>query len=133
MTSAPSAVRSILVVEDELLWSRVLERRLRAAGYHVECAPNGAVALGWLQTAPALPDLILTDLFMPIAGGDKLCAGVRENPRLAHLPIVLMSSGDGPEFRELAARFGIFQYLVKPVPIEKLLDTVVAALAAGEL
>jgi CheY-like chemotaxis protein len=130
MTAPPTPPR-ILVVEDEVLWSRVLHHRLKAAGYQVDCAANGAAALGWLRTAQALPDLILTDLMMPVAGGYELCAGVRAHPRLAHLPIVLMSAGDSPESQQQAAHFGIFRYLVKPLPVAQVLATVGAALAAG--
>lgn len=130
--AAPSAVPPcILVVEDDPLLARVLHRRLSDAGYAVEWASNGQVALQVLTTMPDLPDLILTDLLMPGVGGYDLCARVRDTPRLAHLPIVVMTSNDGPEYREPIAALGIFRYLVKPVPLPDLLATVGAAMSAG--
>jgi CheY-like chemotaxis protein len=120
----------ILLVEDEPLWMRVLHRRLTAAGYQVECATNAEIALDWLATAVVLPDLILTDLFMPVADGYDLCAGVRSDPRLAHLPIVVMSSSEGLEFQRSSARFGVFRFLIKPVRMDDVIATVDAALTA---
>src|SRR5690242_21667814 len=93
----PSPAR-ILLVEDEPLWMRVVQRRLVAAGYEVQCATNAEIALAWLESTDRLPDLIITDLFMPGADGYDLCAGVRGNPRVAHLPSVIMSSSEGLEF-----------------------------------
>ncbi|HMA37242.1 MAG TPA: response regulator [Chloroflexia bacterium] len=120
----------VLVVEDELLWLRVLERRLQTAGYTVACAANGRHALTWLATADPLPDVILTDLLMPEIGGYDLSAAIRADARLAHLPIIIMSSLDSAAFREPAAQLGIFRYLTKPLPAEEIVTTIGAALAA---
>ncbi len=120
----------ILVVEDDPLWLGVVERRLTKAGYTVESARNGQVALQWLADTPALPALVLTDLLMPEADGLDLCAGVRSNSHTAHLPIIIMSAIDGVDLRARAAEFGVFRYLTKPVPAVELLLTVDAAMAS---
>lgn len=119
----------ILIVEDEPLWRGVLQHRLTIAGYHVECLANGQVALNWLDHAPELPALILTDLLMPQASGYDLCRGVRNNPRLAHLPIVVMSSMSTRDFQQSAHDLGVFRYLIKPLPATEVVATISAALA----
>jgi len=112
---------------------RVLHRRLIAAGFEVECATNAEIALQWLESTEILPDVILTDLFMPVGDGYDLCAGVRSNPRLAHLPIVVMSSSEGLELQRTGAHFGVFRYLIKPVRMDDVIATIDAALAAHKL
>jgi len=124
--------RRILVVDDEPLWRRVLDRRLRTAGYEVECVANGALALRRLSGVDPLPDLILTDLFMPEAGGYEVCAGVRGNPRLATIPIIMMSSMDSAAYRDPARAFGIADYLVKPLGGAAILAAVHAVLGPAD-
>ena len=130
MSESPTP-RQILVVDDDPLWRQVLQRRLTNAGYVVECAANGRHALDWLHATPILPALILTDLMMPEADGYDLCTGVRHDPRLAHLPIILISSVEAPDLPPTDEDFHLACHLTKPVPAETILATIKALLPAG--
>jgi CheY-like chemotaxis protein len=118
----------ILLVEDDPLWMRVLERRLINAGHVVICAANGRAALRRLALSAVLPDLVLTDLCMPEATGYDLCAALRADPRGATLPIVVMSSLDAPEYREYLAGYHVARYLIKPVTAGDILAAIAAVL-----
>jgi DNA-binding response OmpR family regulator len=114
----------ILLVEDEPLWRRVLERRLIAAGHEVICAENGRAALRRLALSARLPDLVLTDLCMPEASGFELCAALRADPRAAALPIVVMSALDTPARRASVAANHVTQFLVKPLAAGEVLAAI---------
>ena len=116
----------ILLVEDEPLWRRVLERRLINAGHEVISAENGRVALRRLSMSAGLPDLVLTDLCMPEATGYDLCAALRADPRFATLPIIVMSSLDTPEYRESLAAYHVARFLVKPLTARDILAAIPA-------
>ncbi len=120
----------ILIVEDEPLSRQVLQRRLSKAGYDVDSADNGRMALQTLTAAATLPDVILTDLHMPEVSGYDLCASVRRNPRLAHLPIIIMSALDGAEYREAIQSFNVARYLTKPLAMDEVFAAIAAALAS---
>jgi two-component system sensor histidine kinase ChiS len=120
----------ILIVEDEPLSRQVLQRRLSKAGYVVDSADNGRMALQSLTAADTLPDVILTDLHMPEVSGYDLCASVRRNPRLAHLPIIIMSALDGAEYREAIQSFNVARYLTKPLAMDEVFAAIAAALAS---
>jgi two-component system sensor histidine kinase ChiS len=120
----------ILIVEDEPLSRQVLQRRLSKAGYDVDSADNGRMALQTLTATDTLPDVILTDLHMPEVSGYDLCASVRRNPRLAHLPIIIMSALDGAEYRESIQPFNVARYLTKPLAMDEVFAAIAAALAS---
>jgi two-component system sensor histidine kinase ChiS len=120
----------ILIVEDEPLSRQVLLRRLSKAGYDVDSADNGRMALQSLTAADTLPDVILTDLHMPEVSGYDLCASVRRNPRLAHLPIIIMSALDGAEYRDAIQSFNVARYLTKPLAMDEVFAAIAAALAS---
>jgi two-component system, sensor histidine kinase ChiS len=120
----------ILIVEDEPLSRQVLLRRLSKAGYDVDSADNGRMALQTLTAADTLPDVILTDLHMPEVSGYDLCASVRRNPRLAHLPIIIMSALDGAEYRDAIQSFNVARYLTKPLAMDEVFAAIAAALAS---
>ena len=121
--------RTILVVEDEPSIANLLVLALGAAGYEVAVAGDGRAALGWL--AAARPDLVLSDVMMPLLDGLGLAAAMHADPALRDIPLVLMSAvhtlPDG------AARHAAF--LPKPFDLGELLATVARVLgpdAAGE-
>jgi PAS domain S-box-containing protein len=89
---APSSAagRRVLVVDDEPLNVKLAALRLRDAGFDVETAGGAEEAL---QSARArVPDAILSDVLMPGIDGFLLCDTVRRDPRLAQVPVVLLSA-----------------------------------------
>ncbi|MGM9490365.1 response regulator [Ideonella sp. YS5] len=89
------AARNILLVEDSLVESELLRRTLAGNGYRVTLAHNGQEALEAVRTAP--PDLVMTDIRMPIMDGYELCRTIKRDPALAHIPVILLSVLSEPE------------------------------------
>ena len=85
----------ILIVDDEPSVLDVLAVLLTDEGYQVQTAPDGQVALDLI--ADTLPDLLITDVMMPVLDGWRLLAAVRE--RTPALPVIVISAVDRPEVR----------------------------------
>lgn len=82
--------KSILVVDDEKDIAELAVFLLTGFGYRVQCASNGSAALEMLAYGP--PDLVLTDLMMPVVNGAELIRKVRTMDQLATTPILVMSA-----------------------------------------
>ena len=84
----------ILVVDDEPAQRFLLRRIFERAGHEVTDAGDGAAALRAVRASP--PDLVVTDMMMPVMGGRELIQQLRREPATAGIP-VLAASGD-PQF-----------------------------------
>jgi uncharacterized protein (TIGR02266 family) len=122
-------VYRVLVVEDN---PRVVEmyeyalRKLRSAeggvDVAVEYAANGHEALQRLLEPPPV-DLVMSDLYMPVMDGFGLVERMRAEPRLAAIPLLVISAG-GADARDRAAELGVDVYLQKPVQFGDIIATV---------
>jgi two-component system chemotaxis sensor kinase CheA len=109
-TGTPAPTR-VLLVEDSRT-TRVLEAGiLRAAGYAVVEAEDGAAAWELLQEHEV--DLVLSDVDMPRLDGVELCRLVRRSPELADLPVVLVTSLGDEADRRRGVDAGASAYIVK--------------------
>lgn len=114
----------ILIVDDELSSSEVLALALEDEGYEVVTAPNGKEGLERLEKAK--PDLIVTDLMMPLMNGAEMGRAIRAAPAHQDIPIIMTSSVAEDAVR---SRFGGYQaYLRKPFSIVAILETIEALL-----
>jgi CheY-like chemotaxis protein len=109
----------IFIVEDDRDIRRNLCRLFQSEGYAVEAAENGQVALEQLQKAADLPSLIVLDLMMPVMDGFQFREEQRRIPRLADIPILVMTA-DG-HFKEKQAKLGARAGLGKPPDIDAIL------------
>jgi CheY-like chemotaxis protein len=110
----------ILVVEDDRAIREALRNILQIEGYEVEVAVNGREALDRLLAGPA-PAMLIVDLYMPVLSGWELCRELGREPRLAHLPVVIISASDevpGPLPLPQVCR------LPKPIRFDRLLAEV---------
>src|ERR1019366_282321 len=87
-----TAVRRILVVEDDEVEAGLLRRHLEGASYSVETAANGREALAALKSRPA--DLVTLDLLMPEMDGFSLLAELRSDPTFSDLPVIVVTARD---------------------------------------
>jgi signal transduction histidine kinase len=111
----------ILLADDNADMREYIIRLLRP-GYEVEAVGDGQVAL--LAAQANRPDLILSDLMMPRMDGFGLLAGIRADPALRDLPVVLLSARAGEEARVEGLDSGADDYLVKPFSARELLARV---------
>lgn len=113
----------ILVVDDSFT-TRILEKSiLEAKGYLVSVATDGLEALTFLKSHEV--DLIISDVEMPRMDGLTLLQNVRANPKLAKLPVIMVSSKDQREDQERGLQLGADAYLPKQEFNQKiLLDTI---------
>lgn len=108
----------ILVVDDERDVHTLLADLLRAEGYDVVTATDGAEALEYLRAASTLPCLILLDLVMPNVDGWQFIEERSHEPRLAGIPVVLISGQVAA--RETARSLGLASYIEKPIRVASL-------------
>jgi chemosensory pili system protein ChpA (sensor histidine kinase/response regulator) len=116
------AVPLVLVVDDSITVRRVTQRLLVREGYRVQLAADGLQALERL--AEELPSVVLSDIEMPRMDGFDLARNIRGDERLAHLPIVMITSRIAEKHREHAKELGVNHYLGKPYSEDELLALV---------
>jgi len=119
--------KTVLVVEDNEDLRNYLGNIL-GEEYHTITANNGQSAFEYLQkslevdpTGKLLPDLILSDLMMPIMDGSQLLARVKNDDLLSHLPFIMLTARVDAGARLDALRVGVDDYLTKPFKEEELL------------
>ncbi len=123
------SARHILIVDDEVGIRELLRDILEDEGYHVVLAENASEARNYrLKTQP---DLVLLDIWMPDCDGVTL---LKEwvSGNLLTMPVIMMSGHATVDTAVEATRIGAFDFLEKPIALQKLLKTVTAALKAGE-
>jgi DNA-binding response OmpR family regulator len=86
---------NVLVIDDDDDLRETLAELLSTSGHAVSVAANGEVALRWLASTTELPDLILLDWMMPRMNGLEFRKRQLHDPRLAGIPIVLMTAAPG--------------------------------------
>jgi two-component system chemotaxis sensor kinase CheA len=121
-TTAPKSLE-ILVVDDSLT-TRTLEKSvLEANGYDVAIAVDGVDALNYLRAAPV--GLVISDLQMPRLDGFGLLEEMKSDPRLAKIPVIIVSSVESPEDQARGLTLGADAYIVKrKFEQQELLETV---------
>lgn len=112
----------LLVVDDEPNLLRAVAVTLRAEGYEVTTARNGKEAL--VQVARSVPDLIVSDIRMPVMDGYQLARSLRGAPHTSLVPIVFLTAKGETEDRVEGFRTGVDAYLTKPFEPEELLAVI---------
>ena len=125
LNKSTSSIAHILVVDDNADMRDYLLRLLQPF-YTVETANNGVEALDKLYKTP--PDLIITDIMMPVMDGIELLRNLRADIRSQTLPVILLSARAGEEATIEGLQVGANDYLVKPFSARELLATVKARL-----
>jgi two-component system KDP operon response regulator KdpE len=120
--------RNILVVDDEAQITRVLKTSLSSQGYGIRTAGDGEEALQVFQDWS--PDLIVTDLRMPVMDGLELCRKVRTTSRV---PIIVLSVKGEEMIKVQALDAGADDYVTKPFSMNELNARIRAALRRAAL
>jgi chemosensory pili system protein ChpA (sensor histidine kinase/response regulator) len=117
----PEGIRA-MVVDDSVTMRRVTSRFLERHHIQVTVAKDGLEAVAKLEEQ--LPDLVILDIEMPRMDGFELAAHIRNQPRLQHIPIIMVTSRGGKKHRERAAKLGVNDYLTKPYQEEDMLNSI---------
>ena len=117
-------MKQVLIVDDEYDTRAVLEIILSAEGYETCSASHGLEALKMIEQSA--PDLVLTDVMMPVMDGIELCAVLRTRQRTRDIPLVLITASHNVPNRQIWDG-----YVPKPIDIPNLVRTVEALLPAG--
>lgn len=123
------ASKRILVVDDEIGIRELLRDILQDEGYQVQLAENAATAR--TIRLHERPDIVLLDIWMPDCDGISL---LKEwsNGGLLTMPVIMMSGHGTIDTAVEATRIGAFDFLEKPIALQKLLKTVATALKHSE-
>lgn len=122
----PLATGRILLVEDIEMNQEIAASILEAAGYSVEIAENGQIAVDMLKNSEqGYYQVVLMDIQMPVMNGYEATREIRklENKELASIPILAMSANAFEEDRQEALRCGMDGHIAKPIDIKSLFDT----------
>jgi CheY-like chemotaxis protein len=114
----PSRRAGRILIADDNRDMREYLRRLLESDYEVELAGNGQEALATIRDRP--PDLVVSDVMMPVLDGFGLLSALRENPATRTLPVILLSARAGEEARVEGLDAGASDYLVKPFAAREL-------------
>jgi len=109
--AVPAPQLKVVVVDDTLMVRELQRSILERGGYAVRTASDGAVALAMLIEMPA--DLVVTDVEMPNLDGLQLITNMRSHPRLANVPVLIVSSHGSEEDRQRGLDAGADGYIVK--------------------
>lgn len=117
----------ILVVDDELLYRRLLEVNLNKEGYQVISAPNGEDALEMFSSHN--PDLVILDIMMPRLDGITVCERIRQ---FSNIPIIMLTARSDEQDRVRGLNIGADDYVTKPFSATELVARVRAVLRRAQ-
>jgi len=112
----------ILVVDDEVNITQILEFSMGAEGYEVITASNGEEAID--KARKEQPDLIILDIMMPRIDGYEACRILKANPLTKNIPVVLLTAKGRDVDKRLGYEVGATDYIVKPFSPNKLLERI---------
>jgi two-component system alkaline phosphatase synthesis response regulator PhoP/two-component system response regulator RpaA len=109
---------TILVIDDDELVSRTLQRTLKIYGHHVMVTNSGTEGLQLAHRHR--PDMFILDIMMPGADGYQVCRQIRGDPLLQDLPVLFLTARLKDEDKIEGFRAGADDYLTKPFNMEEL-------------
>jgi two-component system alkaline phosphatase synthesis response regulator PhoP len=112
----------ILVVDDEVNITQILEFSIGAEGYEVVTAANGEEAID--KARREQPDLIILDVMMPKIDGYEACRILKANPLTKSIPVVLLTAKGRDIDKRLGYEVGATDYIIKPFSPSKLIDRI---------
>lgn len=117
---------TILIVDDEANLRKTLVEILSARGYSVLEADDGSSAMSVLEQE--IPDLVFCDWRMPKVGGEELLKFLRNQPRFASVPVIVITAFGSSHTAIEAVRLGAYDFVTKPFDLDEILLTAERAL-----
>ena len=127
--------RRLLLVEDNMINMEIANMILQEAGFTVETAENGKIAVDKVSSSePGYYDAVLMDIQMPVMDGYEATREIRalHNKDLANIPILAMTANAFKEDELAALEAGMQAHIAKPVDVEQLMKTLASVLLAAD-
>ncbi len=112
----------VLVVDDEVNITQILEFSIGAEGFDVITAQNGEEAIE--KARREQPDLIILDIMMPKIDGYEACRILKANPLTKNIPVVLLTAKGRDIDKRLGMEVGATDYFVKPFSPNRLVERI---------
>lgn len=112
----------VLVVDDEVNITQILEFSIGAEGFDVITAQNGEEAIE--KARREQPDLIILDIMMPKIDGYEACRILKANPLTRNIPVVLLTAKGRDIDKRLGTEVGATDYIVKPFSPNRLVERI---------
>ncbi len=109
----------ILVVDDQPINIKLLQRKLERQGMEVSVAYNGRECLDIVESVQ--PDLILLDIMMPEMDGIETCQHLKANPNTETIPIMFITAKASKEGKLEGLDAGAVDYITKPIDLDETL------------
>jgi len=117
---------NILIIDDDYIVARTIERSLRSDEFRITLASRGEKGISMARQNP--PDLIVLDIIMPEMDGYQVCRAIRADPSLAHIPILFLTAKVKAQDKITGFNAGADDYLCKPFNVNELILRVQAIL-----
>ncbi len=104
-------MNSILLIEDDPFLIDIYVTQLKEAGFKVEVASDGELAL--VKIKETIPDLLVLDIILPKVDGWELLKTIRQDPKLKKLKVVILSNLGQKEEVEKGFELGAIKYFIK--------------------
>lgn len=112
----------VVVIDDEVPLTKLLAATLEDEGYVVQVAYDGPCGLNLIKRLQ--PDLIISDIMLPLMSGIEIVHQIQNNAELADIPIILMSAGLRPSLTMNEWQLENVEFLAKPFDLDEFLDLV---------
>ncbi|MCA9938702.1 MAG: response regulator transcription factor [Anaerolineales bacterium] len=114
----PPTQQTVLIIDDDELVTRLLQRALKTYGYHSMTARSGTEGLQLARRHR--PDLFILDIVMTGTDGYQVCRQIRSDPLLLNIPVLFLTARGKDEDKIEGFRAGADDYLAKPFNMEEL-------------
>jgi adenylate cyclase len=122
--------KTILVIEDNSAYARIVRKRLESNGYNVVIAADGLE--GYSLARKLRPDLVLLDLILPKMDGHKVCRLIKFDRTLRHTPVAMFTSRDTEADESMAKAARADAYMLKLVSAGTMLEVIRGLLEKAE-
>ena len=115
-------LKKILTVDDSRTMREMLRHTLSGAGFEVVTAEDGADGIEKLRESQ--PDVVITDINMPVMDGFEFIENVRRSEEYNRVPILVLTTESAPEKKQRAQSAGATGWIVKPFNPDQLVATI---------